>query len=173
MNNLLVVSLDFFASNPLITLTTALFKIPKKRAMNFFFSDFFLVCRRLQIHYISSLLCFWLHILPFSLFFFFLILILIWRRYCSWTWWRHVQTFFLVCRRLQIHYISLVYLIELDKSLLGNNLGTLVFTFFSDFFLVCRRIQIHYISSLLCFLFHILPFSLFFILILIWLGSWH
>ena len=42
--------------------------------------------------------------------------------------------FFLVCRRLQIHYISLVYLIELDKSLLGNNLGTLVFTFFSDFF---------------------------------------
>ena len=27
-----------------------------------------------------------------------------------------------------------MYLIELDKSLLGNNLGTLVFTFFSDFF---------------------------------------
>ena len=97
-----------------------------------------------------------------------------------------------------------VYLIELDKSLLGNKLGTLVslcwlhlhlpllgnhlctllslishslvttwepwFLHFFQiffFFLVCRRIQIHYISSLLCFLFHILPFSLFFILILI------
>ena len=97
---------------------------------------FFLVCKRLQIHYISSLLCFWLHILPFSLFF---ILILIWRRYYSWTWWRHfvhiyIYIYFGFAEDFRFIIFLPVYLIELDKSLLGNNLGTLVFTFFSDFY---------------------------------------
>ena len=138
MNNLLVVSLDFFASNPLITLTTTLFKIPKERAMNFFFSDFFFGLQKTSdsLYFFPSLFLI-AHSSLLSVF----ILILIWRRYYSWTWWRHfvhiyiyIYIYFGFAEDFRFIIFLPVYLIELDKSLLGNNLGTLVFTFFSDFY---------------------------------------
>ena len=120
---------------------------------------FFLVCRRLQIHYISSLLCFWLHILPFSLFF---ILILIWRRYYSWTWWRHFvhiyiyifNFFFGLQKTSNSLYFSQCTLLSLISHSLVTTWEPWFLHFFQIFFFFCFTEEFRFIIFL--------PFSVFY-----------